>query len=139
MVNVAPAATPAGGAIRAAALVYVALGIGFGIGTAIALDHHGRTGELPMTPWGFRALAGGPFERLPPDQFTALAWGLLGVCVLDVVTGAWLWQGRRRGATLGLVTTPLALTFGIGFALPILLAGVPLRAALVLTGRRNLR
>jgi hypothetical protein len=133
------AATPVGSAIRAAAVMYVALGVGFGIGAAIALDHHGRTGELPMTPWGFRALAGGPFERLSPDQFSALAWGLLGLCVLDVVAGTWLWQGRRRGAAVGLATTPLALTFGVGFALPILLAGVTLRTALTLAGLRHLR
>ena len=92
-----------------------------------------------MTPWGFRALAGGPFERLAPDQFAALAWALIGVCALDVVAGTWLWQGRRRGAALGLVTAPLAFALGIGFALPFLLAGVPLRAGLILTGRRNLR
>ena len=133
------ASTPGRGSIRAAALMHVALGVGFGLGTAIALRHHARTGELPMTPWGFRALAGGPFERLAPDQFAALAWVLIGVCALDVVAGTWLWQGRRRGAALGLATAPLAFALGMGFALPFLLAGVPLRAGLTLAGRRNLR
>ena len=81
----------------------------------------------------------GPFEELGADAFTALGWALVGVCVLEVVTGAWLWQGRRRGARLGLATTPLAIGLGAGFALPLLLVGAPLRAALVLAGRRSLR
>lgn len=119
--------------------MYVALGLGFGVGAVITLDHYRRTGELPMTPFGFRSLAGGPFEQLTPEQFTALGWTLVGVCALDVVAGAWLWQGRRRGAALGLITDPAALVLGAGFALPFLLAGVPVRAALVLAGRRGLR
>lgn len=52
-----------------------------------------------MTPWGFRALAG-PFEQLGPERFTALGWTLAGA------HSTWwlvrLWQGRRRGAALGL-------------------------------------
>jgi hypothetical protein len=129
----------ASGAIRAAAAMYVVLGLGFGIGTAITLDHYARAGELPMTPFGFRSLAGGPFESLPPEQFAALGWALVGVGALDVVAGIWLWQGRRRGAALGLATTPVALGLGAGFALPFLLIGVPIRAALVIAGRRKLR
>jgi hypothetical protein len=119
--------------------MYVALGIGFGVGAAITLDSFARNGELPMTPWGFRSLAGGPFEALTPAQFTALGWALVGVCAVDVVAGIWLSQGRRRGAVLGLATTPVALALGVGFALPFLLAGVPIRVALVLAGRRSLR
>jgi hypothetical protein len=126
-------------AVRAAAVTFIALGLGFGVGTAITLNYLGREGELPMTPWGFRSLAGGPFEGLPPEAFTVLGWTLVGVCALDIVAGIWLWQGRRRGAVLGLATTPLALALGAGFALPFLLAGVPIRAALVLAGRRTLR
>ena len=131
---------PAGSsaAIRAAAATYVALGVGFGAGTAVTLRLYARDGELPMTPWGFRSLAG-PFERLPPEQFAALGWALVGVCAADVVAGIWLWQGRRRGAILGLATSPVALALGAGFALPFLLAGVPLGGALVVAGRRSLR
>jgi hypothetical protein len=77
--------------------------------------------------------------QLGPERFTALGWALVGVCALDVVAGIWLWQGRRPGARLGLATTPLALALGAGFALPFLLAGAPIRAALVLAGRRSLR
>lgn len=125
-------------AVRAGAVMYVALGLGFGIGTVATLAAFARDGELPMSPFGWRYLAG-PFEQLGPDRFTALGWALVGVCALDLVAGIWLWQGERRGAMLGLATTPLALALGAGFALPFLLAGAPIRAALVLAGRRSLR
>jgi hypothetical protein len=129
---------PSSPVIRAAGVMYVALGLGFGVGALVALASLARDGELPMTPWGFRALSG-PFERLSPQQFTALGLGLVGVCALDVVAGVWLWQGKRRGANLGLATTVPALALGTGFALPFLLAGVPIRVGLVLAGRRTLR
>ena len=125
--------------IRVAAFLYVALGLGFGIGALVALDHGRRHGEMPMTPWGFRAFAGGPFDGLSREGFTALLWAVVGVCALDVLTGAWLAQGRRRGATLGLATSPIAFILSAGFALPFLLIGVPVRVALVLAGRRSLR
>lgn len=125
--------------IRAAAVLYLSLGIGFGVGAAITLDHLRREGELPMTPFGFRSLAGGPFEQLTPEQFRMLGLALVGVCVLDVVTAALLWRGRREGAVLGLITTPVALIMAVGFALPFLMVGVPIRVALVLSGRRSLR
>ena len=118
--------------------MYLVLGLGFGAGTVITLAYLARDGELPMTPWGFRSLSG-PFERLGPGPFIALGWALVGVCVMDSVAGIWLWQGRRRGGLLGLATTPLAFVLGVGFALPFLLVGVPIRVALVLAGRRSLR
>lgn len=125
-------------AVRAAAASYLLLGTGFGVGAVVTLQHLARNGELPMTPWGFRSMSG-PFESLGTEAFAALGWGLVGVCALDVVAGVWLWQGRRRGEWLGLATTAPALALGIGFALPFLLAGVPIRVALLLAGRRSLR
>ena len=124
-------------AIRIAALAFM-LDAGFALTTPHVLSHLARHGELPMTPWGFRALSG-PFERLGPEAFTVLGWGLVGVCALDVVAGAWLWQGRKRGAMLGLAVSPLALALAAGFALPLLAGPVPIRAALVLAGWRSLR
>jgi len=50
-----------------------------------------------------------------------------------------MWQGQRRGLALGIATTPLAFGLGVGFALPFLLAGVPMRVAFALAGRRDLR
>jgi hypothetical protein len=124
-------------AIRSAGVMHATLGIGFGVGTVITLVYLAREGELPMTPWGFRSLSG-PFEQLGTERFTALGWGLVAVCALDALAGVWLWQGRRRGATLGLATATPALALGAGFALPFLLAGVPIRVALIIAGRRSL-
>ena len=126
-------------AIRAGAVLCVGLGIGFGAGAVVTLAALARDGELPMTPWGFRSMAGGPFEQLGSGGFTALGSALVGVCALQVVAGAWLWQGRRRGAQLALATTPLAFGLGAGFALPFLLVGEPVIAALIMAGRRSLR
>ena len=126
-------------ALKAAAVIHVVLGLGFGLGTVWTLQHLAANGELPITPFGFRSLAGGPFERLPTDQFAALGWTLVGICALDVLAGAWLWHGRRGGAVLGITTSVPALAMSVGFALPFLLAGVPLRVALILAGRRSLQ
>ena len=125
-------------AIRVAAVTYVALGLGFGAGSVVTMAYLARDGQLPMTPWGFRSMSG-PFEQLGPGGFTILGSALVGVCALQVVAGAQLWQGRRRGAQLAVATTPLALGLGAGFALPFLLVGEPIGAALVVVGRRSLR
>jgi hypothetical protein len=124
-------------ATRAAALMYVALGAGFGVGGAVTLVSLAREGELPMTPFGFRSMSGGPFESLGSPAFQILGWTLVGVCAMDVLAGVWLWQGRRRGARLGVATSLPALLLGAGFALPFLLVGVPIRTMLVLAGRRT--
>ena len=125
--------------VRVAGLMYVALGLGFGVGSAVTMLYHSLDGEFPMTPFGFRSMAGGPFEDLDPKAIQALGWTLAAVCALDVLAGVWLWQGRARGARLGLATDAPALVLGAGFALPFLLAGVPIRAALVLAGRRHVK
>jgi hypothetical protein len=126
-------------ATRGAALMYVALGAGFGVGGAVTLVYFAREGGLPTTPFGFRSMAGGPFEDLGAPAFQVLGWTLVGVCALDVLAGIWLWQGRRRGRRLGVATTLPALVLGAGFALPFLVVGVPIRTVLVLVGRRMTR
>jgi hypothetical protein len=124
-------------AVKVAAVSFVS-DAAFGMAMPIALVHLARRGELPMTPFGFRAFSG-PFEHLGSRRFAALGVALTGVCMLDVLSGIWLWQGRRRGATLGIAMTPLTLGLGAGFALPFLLIPAPIRAAVVLRARHRLR
>ena len=124
--------------VRVASVMYVVMGLGFGVTTAASLNHFSRHGELPLTPFGFRALSG-PFESLPAGVFAAAGWMLVSVCALDVATGIWLWRGSRRGAIVGMATSPTAFALSIGFALPFLLIGVPIRAALAWAGRHSLR
>jgi hypothetical protein len=118
--------------VRLLGLLFVA-DAGFAVTTPFTLAHLARTGELPLSPFGFRSLSG-PFEQLGYDVFTVLGWVLVVVCTLDVLAGVWLWRGQRRGARLGLVMTPFVLILGIGFALPFLLLIAPIRAVLVLRG-----
>ena len=122
--------------VRVAALLYLFLGVAFGASVPFVLAYFGRNGELPMM-FGFRSMAG-PFEQLGPEAFKALGWTFVGVCAADVVAGLGLWRGRRWGARMGLATSPVALALGVGFALPLVLVGVPIRVALVLAGRRSL-
>ena len=122
--------------VRVAALLYLFLGVGFGASVPFVLAYFERNGELPMTFW-FRSMAG-PFEQLGPETFTALGWTFVAVCAADMAAGVGLWRGRRWGARLGLATSPLVLALGVGFDLPLILLGVPVRVALVLAGRRSL-
>ena len=134
----APAVGRTSPAIRVAALSFAA-DVGFGIAMPIALAHRARTGELPMTPWGFRAFAGGPFDRLDPGAFAALGWVLVGVSAAEAVAGVWLWRGERRGGLLGLALTPPMAALAGGYLLPLLLLQIPVRVALVAVGWRGLR
>jgi hypothetical protein len=115
---------------RAAGISFI-LELGFGITMPIVLAHLARRGELPMTPFGFRAFSG-PFERLGQRRFALLGAALMGVSALNAVAGVWLIRGRRRGAVLGIALTPLATVLGLGFALPLWLAPIPLRTVVLL-------
>ena len=123
-------------ATRAAGAVFVATGVGFGVGAVISLVYLARYGELPMTPFGFRALSG-PFEGLGTAWFSALGWAFAGVCAVESLAGWKMWYGRQGGATVGLMTTPLAVVLGLGFALPFYLASIPVRLVLLALGRRD--
>jgi hypothetical protein len=124
--------------VRAAGMIEILLSLGFGGGAAWTMVHLAQNGELPMTPWGFRSMSG-PFEALGQQTFSVLGWALVAVCALDVLAGLWLLQRRRSGFGLGLVTAVPQLALGLGFALPFLLVGVPIRVVLAVAGRRSLR
>ena len=124
--------------VRGAAFLFLFNGVAFGASVPLVLTYLDRNGELPMSPFGWRHMAG-PAEQLGPEAFAVLGWTFVAVCAADVVAGVGLRRGRRWGARLGLVTSPVALAFGVGFDLPLVLIGVPLRVALLLAGRRSLR
>ena len=127
---------PPSSAQRIAAVTLIATGLGFGVPTPLVLAHLRRTGELPMTPFGFRAMSG-PFERLGPRAFRALLIALGAVCAADVAAGTLTWRGDRRGPRLAAIATPPGLVLGLGFALPFYLAAVPIWSLLLWLGRRR--
>jgi hypothetical protein len=122
---------------RVASVLYVFLGLAFGLSVPWVLAFLAKHGHLPMM-FGFRALSG-PFESLGRGPFVVAGWTLVAVSLLDVIAGVLLWRGRRSGAVLGLASDPIALALGWGFALPLLLIGVPLRALLAVVGLRRTR
>jgi hypothetical protein len=95
-----------------------------------------------MTPFGWRLL-GGPYEQIGTDTLTGLGrvlgTALIVVSVLDLVAGVWLRQGRRRGAMLGVATTPISLLLGTLFVVPAPWIIPPVRAVLAIAGWRRLR
>ena len=119
---------------RAAAIVLIAVGLGFGLPTPVVLEHFQRTGELPMTPFGFRAMSG-PFERLGPEAFSALLVALGVVCAADIAAGALTWRGDRRGPRMAAIATPPGVVLGLGFGLPFYLAALPIWSFLLWLGR----
>lgn len=127
---------------RLASVLYVVPGLGSALATAAILLYDARQHELPMTPFGWRLL-GGPYEQIGTDTLTGLGRvlgvALIGVSLLDLVAGIWLRQGRRRGAMLGVATTPVSLLLGTLFVVPALWIIPPVRAVLAIAGWRRLR
>lgn len=95
-----------------------------------------------MTPFGWR-LMGSTVPGMGVDQLTpagtVLAWVLICVSAIDVATGRWLWQNRRRGSLVGLATTPITFGLGLLFQVPFLIVVAPLRAGILIADRRSSR
>ena len=123
---------------RPAGVTQIALAAGFGIGAVVTARHLDAHDELPMTPFGFRAFSG-PFESAGKDGLLILLAGMAAVSAVDAVAGVQLLRGRRSGFDLGFLTALPSYALSIGFFLPIMLVGVPLRLVLSVLGRRALR
>lgn len=140
--DVATVTSPADARVPAVAKLagvqFVALGVGFGAATVVVLGYLARDGILPMTPWGFRALDG-PLARIGTTQTFVLGGALAASELTGLVAGLGLWRGRRWAGRVGLAITPISLALGVGFELPFLLVGIPLRVATLLIARRHLR
>ena len=125
-----------------ASALYVVPGLGTALATAAILLYDAGRHELPMTPFGWRLL-GGPYEQIGTDTLTGLGRvlgiALIVVSISDLVAGIWLRQGRRRGAMLGVATTPISLLLGTLFVVPALWIIPPVRAFLAIAGWRRLR
>lgn len=67
---------------------------------------------------GFPSYGGGPFERIGLKSTVPLLGAFLLVCILEVVAGVMVWQGRAAGAWLGYALLVPGAFFWWGFALP---------------------
>ena len=103
--------------LRAAGVVSVLLGLGFGIPGVLGAIHLARTGEV-WTFLGFPTYGGGPFERVGLRPSVPLILGFVVVCAAEVVLGALLWADAPHAALLSYLILPFELFFWIGFALP---------------------
>ena len=103
--------------IRAAAVLFIFNGAGFGLPCLPAIRNLIQGREIP-TILGFPAYGGGPFERWGIKTTIPLLIGFLTVNVLEVVAGALLWNGNMSGAILGFALLPAGGIFWLGFALP---------------------
>lgn len=130
-------ATAGTGWLQIAACLYVFLGLVFGASAPFVLAFYADNGYLP-TLFFFRALSG-PVEELGRQGFLAAGFVLVAASAVSVVAGLLLWHGERRGVQLALLVDPIAFVLGLGFALPLLLVGVPLRSGLVLANRWQAR
>jgi hypothetical protein len=103
--------------LRAAGVLSVLLGLGFGIPGVIGAIHLARTGEV-WTFLGFPTYGGGPFERFGWGSSVALIVAFVVVCAAEVVVGALLWTDAPHAALLSNLLLPFELFFWVGFALP---------------------
>lgn len=102
---------------RAAGLLSILLGLGFGIPGAIGARHFAEQGEV----WqflGFPTYGEGPFERSGIPTSVPLLVGFVVVCAIEVGIGALLLAGWHPALWLSLAIVPLELAYWTGFALP---------------------
>jgi hypothetical protein len=127
------------GALRASAVLHVLSGAGAAAVIPWVLVPMAREQQIQTGPFGIRALAGGPFERLDIEAMVRLGWVYVGLSLVEVLAGILLWQRRRAGAWLSVGATPPLVVFWVGFALPIPPLLATLRLSLLWAGRRALR
>jgi hypothetical protein len=103
--------------IRAAAVLHVFNGLGFGAFVPFSIARLVRRGEI-LKVFGLPTYGEGPFQQRGVETTVPLLVGFLLINVLLVVAGILLWNGERTGAILGLVTLVPAAVYWWGFALP---------------------
>ena len=125
-------------AISVAAVLYCWFGFAFTVSSVLIALYARRTGWLPVV-FGVEMLAGPFSERFGVRGALAatIPWSI--VNVLEMLTGVWLWQSRKRGGKLGIALFFAGAIFWIGYALPIMVVVGPLRVLLIVLGWKTLR
>ena len=104
--------------IRAAGVLSLLFGLGFGVPGVIGTRHFAQQHEV----WrflGFPTYGEGPFDRAGIPTTVALLAGFVVVCAAEVVLGALLVARWRPALWLSLALLPIELVYWTGFALPV--------------------
>jgi hypothetical protein len=104
--------------VRAAAMLFLVPAVGFLVANVLIARHLLEHRELPMSPFGWRYMAG-PFEAFGVETFVILLAAFQVVCALEAIAGWLLWNDQRGGGVLGLALLPVAAIFWYGFELPL--------------------
>ncbi len=118
---------------RAAGVLALVLGLGFGLPAVYATWYFVRHGEV-WTLVDFTTYGGGLFEKIGLDTSVPLLLAFLLVCAAELVLGWWLWTGHPGNRAFAALLLPVELVFWVGFALPIGPVVGVVRTALVLIG-----
>jgi len=123
-------------AIRAASLLYLLTGLAGGLSNLAVLAYWQRYERIPQM-LGIPLDYGGLLEA--PGSIGRLAPVFIASASLDLLAARWLWQGRRRGGSLGMILVPANIVVGIVLALPFWLLIAPIRGVLISIGWKSLR
>lgn len=102
---------------RAAGVLAVLLGLGFGIPGVIGARHFAREHEVWQL-FGFPTYGDGPFERAGIATTVPLLVGFVVVCAAEVAVGVLLLADWHAALWLSLAILPFELAYWTGFALP---------------------
>lgn len=101
-----------------AGVLWIFLGLGFGVPCAFGLRHLLGTGQV-WTFMGFPTYGGGPFEKAGLATGPPLLTAFLVVCVLQVVLGVLILADVGGAKVLSCVVLVVSMIFWVGFALPV--------------------
>lgn len=124
--------------ITLAAMLYVATGLGYSLGTIPVSMHLMRNRTLPEF-LGIRFFEGGFIERRGIDAVIVASLALIVLGAVFVIVGFWLWNSMRLGGILALVLFPFVMLVSVGSLAPVPMVLEPVKMLLVLVGWSSLR
>lgn len=124
-------------AITIATVLYLVFGGAGAVGTALTTRYIVLNRELPVV-FGIRFMGGGFIERWGINALIALGLAWVGIDLLNILTGYWLWNQMKIGGILALVLFPFEMFLAGGFLAVVPIVLFPVRLVLVLVGWSSL-